>query len=130
MKKSQKESKIASISSKKNNSKSINKFQKAKIRASKEWKDLREVIRNIQDNKDFITQKKLTKKSAALHHMNLDASQYGNFSDLTHFMFLNSKTHSTLHFLYELYKKDKTVLDRLKIALEAMYEINQGQTFR
>lgn len=103
---------------------------KAKVRASKAWKDLREIVRKKQNNKDFLTEKRLAKKTAAVHHMDLDSANYGDFSDLSHFMFLNSKSHEFLHWAYEVYKKDPTFLDRVKYALDEMVEINQGQSFR
>lgn len=103
---------------------------KSKVRASKAWKELREQVREAQNGKDFITEKKLAKKTSAVHHMDLDSANYGDFSDLTHFVFLNSKTHAMVHWAYEEYKKDPAFMDRLKYVLDKMVEINQGQSFR
>lgn len=103
---------------------------KSKVRASKAWKELREVIREKQNNKDFLTEKRLAKKTAAVHHMDLDSANYGDFSDLSHFLFLNSKSHEFLHWAYEEYKNDPAFLDRVKYALDKMCEINHNLSYR
>lgn len=109
---------------------SSNADLKAKIRSSKAWKDLREKIKDLQEGKDYLSQKKLAKRTAALHHMDLNSEHYGDFSDLSHFVFLNSKGHESLHWAYEIYKKDPSFLDRFKELLDRMVEINQGASFK
>lgn len=94
--------------------------EKKKFRQTKEWKCFRE---KMKDRKvDALTLSKL-RKGWSLHHLDLDAMNYGNL-DEDHFVCLNNKSHDAVHFLYNYYKKDRKVLDRLKSILDKMIEIN------
>ena len=99
--------------------------EKDRVRHSKEWKELKETIRIKQNGRDCITGAKI-RKSANLHHMNLDPEEYGNLSDESHFILVNSNTHKWIHQMLPYYKKDETVIDRLEEILKKMKEINSN----
>ena len=73
---------------------------KRKFRASAEWKFLRQQVANLQEGRDFITGKKLS-KSFHLHHMNLNADDY---DDLTvwNYVALNHNSHKLIHMLWDM----------------------------
>lgn len=102
----------------------MNRLQKAKrsFRASKAWKKFRHQMNVKQKGIDPITGAKLC-KGANLHHRNITANEeeYGDISNEEDFIMLNSMTHKVLHFLYRYYKKDPTVLDRIKEELDKWY---------
>lgn len=75
-----------------------NQKQKQKFRASKKWKDFRDTVRHEQQN-DPVTGSKLT-RMAQLHHKDLNEEHYEDLSNRSHFVFLNVKTHETVHFLF------------------------------
>lgn len=97
--------------------------KKTKFRQSAKWKKFRHFINVKQKGLDFITHKKLL-KGANLHHMDLRAENYEDLSNPDNFIFLNKQMHSVVHDLYRYYEKDEGVLDRLKIVLDKMKEIN------
>ncbi len=76
-----------------------------------------------QDGRDFITKAKLRKYSA-LHHCDLRAENYTDLSNEENFFYLNNGCHDVVHYLYTYYKKDPTVLDRLKEVLDRMVFLN------
>lgn len=73
---------------------------KRKFRASPEWKFLRLQVAQLQENKDFITGKKLS-PHYHLHHMNLKADDY---DDLTvwNYVALNHNSHKLVHMLWDM----------------------------
>lgn len=95
---------------------------KIAFRQSKAWKQLRKTKRE-SDCKDALTLKKLSPQFN-LHHLDLNPDNYTNISDTDKFMCLNKKSHDTVHFLWTYYRKDPTVIDRLREILERMKEIN------
>ena len=74
-----------------------------------------------QGGRDYITRSKLRKYSA-LHHC--DMEHYTDLSNEENFYYLNNGCHDTVHYLYTYYKKDPTVLDRLKEVLDRMVFLN------
>lgn len=98
-----------------------NEREKKRFRATKCWKEFRESIRK-KIKFDFLTGKKLTGKWE-LHHLDLNQENY-QVLDEENFIPLNSRSHSTIHFLYTYYLKDPFILDRLKVILDRMKEIN------
>ena len=94
---------------------------KAKFRQRKCWKDFREHMKEVSENKDFITKSKLY-KTWNLHHLNPD--NYEVLED-DRFVALNSMTHDFVEWLYKYYRKDPTVLERIRDVMERMkgYEL-------
>jgi hypothetical protein len=99
-----------------------NEKKKKKFRQSKRWKDFRHRLNVKQNGVCFITKSKLRKLSA-VHHMDLNPENYDDLNE-ENFVFVLHSIHETIHVLYQYYKKDPTVLDRLKIVLEKMKELN------
>lgn len=98
--------------------------RKTKFRQSAKWKKFRHFMNVKQKGLCFITHKKLL-KCANLHHMDLNADNYEDLSNPDNFVFLNKSMHDTVHTLWRYYEKDETVLDRLKIVLDRMKELNK-----
>lgn len=94
-----------------------------KFLSSKEWKDFRQKIASRDLRKDYITQSKL-RTGFQCHHLNLNKDEYSDLDNKDNFISLNKKTHEFLHFIFEYYKKDPAVLDRLKELLDLMVELN------
>lgn len=97
-----------------------NQKQKQKFRASKKWKDFRDIVRHEQQN-DPVTGAKLTRR-ANLHHMNLDETKYEDLSKRENFVFLNQVTHKCLHFL--AHKDWRKRLAGITALVKRMAEIN------
>lgn len=95
---------------------------KRKVRASKEWKELKDYYRNVQNNIDPITLSKLS-KSANLHHMSQNNDFYDDFSQ-GRFLLLNHRSHVFLHFCYNQYKKQGD-FDFLKIIKSLVLEMDK-----
>lgn len=95
--------------------------EKKRFRQTKTWKEFRERLRK-SIKKDYLTGKPLRGKFE-LHHLDLNQENY-QVLDEENFIPLNSRSHSTIHFLYSYYLKDPFILDRLKIILDRMKEIN------
>lgn len=104
----------------------MNNTQKAKrnFRNSKKWKSFRSQIYKKQNGIDAITHKKLL-RYANLHHLDLDEQNYENLSNEENFVFLNKNMHKVVHELWRYYKTDQEILDRLKVVLDKMLEINK-----
>lgn len=98
--------------------------KKQKFRESKEWKEFREQKILEQKRIDPITNGRLLKASNC-HHLCMDESTYDDISDPEKFMVVNKATHKVIHFLYSYYKKDPTVLNRIRDVLDRMVELNQ-----
>lgn len=99
--------------------------EKQKFRQSAKWKKFRLFKKKEQDGLDLITQKKLY-KGFTVHHLDLDQSHYQDLSAPEHFLACNKKTHDNIHWLYDYYKNDKQILERIKVYLDLMLEINKG----
>ena len=110
---------------------SLSESQKGKkrLRSSKKWLTLRHLINVEQNGIDPITQKKLTRQ-CNLHHLNLREEDYDKLDNHEHFVMLNKQTHECVHFLYKYYCKDKGVIERLRVILDKMVEINNGNLER
>ena len=76
-----------------------------------------------QDGKDIITGKKLY-KGYNVHHLDMSTENYEKLEE-DNFICLNKQMHETIHTLFRYYKKDPTVLDRLKTVLDRMNELNK-----
>ena len=99
--------------------------ERAKFRQTKKWKDFRKDLISKQKI-DPLTLSKLTKQ-CNIHHYCLDSEQYDNIDD-KRCVALNMKTHDTLHFIYNIYKKDKDVIKRLTKLLKTMEKYNKQET--
>ena len=97
---------------------------KTKLRNSKAWKDLRKRFKKEQKI-DPITLKPLTNRFN-LHHRDLDETHYCDLSNNEHFVALNPTSHDLIHFLFNVVKREQSyeVLDRIKVELQKMAEIN------
>ena len=98
----------------------MNYKQRADFRKTKEWKAWRAKCR-LHCSKDYITKKPL-EREWNLHHLDLNTSRYNQITDMNRFMPLNKKTHEIVHEIYKWYKRDPSVLDRLKETLDKMKE--------
>ena len=96
---------------------------KAKFRQTKAWKEFRQKMRDKQNSLDYITGKKLN-KFWNLHHLDMSTENYEKLEE-DNFICLNKQMHETIHTLFRYYKKDPTVLDRLKTVLDRMNELNK-----
>ena len=100
-----------------------NSDKKSKFRQSKAWKEFRKRMFEKQDGKDIITGKKLY-KGYNVHHLDMSTENYEKLEE-DNFICLNKQMHETIHTLFRYYKKDPTVLDRLKTVLDRMNELNK-----
>ena len=99
---------------------------KSEFRKSDEWREFRVKVAESFDNKDFITGKKLTKGFNVHHlHMDQDIEGYCDLSNVEEFMPLNRYTHKLLHYIFTYYKKDPSVLERLKEVLDKMQMLSK-----
>lgn len=95
--------------------------QKNKFRSTSIWKNFK---KSFLEKVDPISLKRLP-KGYQLHHMDLNPAHYTNLKK-SNFCCLNGTTHSIVHYLYSIYRKDRNVLKRLKKILDKMVELNDG----
>ena len=105
--------------------KCLTSLEKSKFRRTRFWKEFRS---GFKDKVDPITLKKVP-KNFQLHHMRLDPCKYTDL-DEKYFVPLNGTTHDILHYLYEYYRKDKTILKRIEFLLDEMVEWNDSKNIR
>ena len=108
--------------SKKQNSQS----SKTKFRSTSTWKNFRQLLRK-ERRVDEITLQPL-RSGFQVHHMILhgrgsDEESYQDLSDKKNFRCYQAMTHRVIHWLFNFYKKDPTILDRIKSDLELMKEL-------
>ena len=101
---------------------------KTKVRRSPEWAELRKAKFDEQDGIDPITLRPLT-YGYNCHHMQCENWKKYDDLDPEKFVCLNSKSHSTIHFIWDIVKRegDFAVLDRIKEILEKMKELNKDE---
>jgi len=99
---------------------------KEKFRKSPEWKEFRSHMAILFNHRDYITGRRLV-KGFNVHHLKTDqeVESYCDISNEQNFIPLNSYCHKLLHYLFGHYKKDPTVLVRLKEILDKMCELNK-----
>lgn len=95
--------------------------QKKEFRKSKEWKNFSKTLK-AERKVDALTNAKL-RKGSLCHHLDLNPDHYTDL-DASNFETLNMKSHDVIHFLYNYYKKDPAVIDRLKDILHKMVLLN------
>lgn len=98
---------------------------KTRFRRSARWTKFRRYIKKKQQI-DPITGSPLT-PSCSVHHLDMREENYEDLSDETHFVALNSTSHSTVHFLWQAHGGwRRAVLSLIRI-LKAMDRINKGR---
>ena len=95
--------------------------QKKEFRKSKTWKEFTKALKE-ERKVDALTLQKLRKGSIS-HHLDLNPDNY-KVLDKANFETLNMKSHEVVHFLYNYYKKDPAIIDRLKDILHKMVLLN------
>lgn len=103
----------------------MNRAQQSKrnFRKSRRWKDFRRLMYIRSGKTDLITGHRL-KKGWQVHHRSLDESKYEVLEECN-FICVNNLTHKVIHWLWENYREDESILDRLKDEMERMKEINE-----
>ena len=97
--------------------------EKELFRKKGSWRRWRAKLKAAWNHMDAITLKPLT-KTWNLHHLDMRDKNYTKITDVSRFLPLNEDTHKFIHWLYRLWKKDKKVLDRIKLVMEKMEEMN------
>ena len=100
-----------------------NSDKKAAFRRTKTWKEWRHHIADIQNGKDAITGKRLSKMFHC-HHLDMSAENYNKLIE-ENFICLNKQMHDTLHILFRYYKNDPAILEKFKKYLDRMSELNK-----
>ena len=100
----------------------MNSTERNNFRKRKAWTDFRSTFKKEHD---ALTGSKLSKRFN-LHHLDMNSENYDNISNRENFLPLNSKSHECVHFLFEYYKKDPAILNRLKTILDKMVELNNN----
>lgn len=95
--------------------------RKKAFRTTKVWKDFTKGLK-AKRKVDALTLAKLRKGSTS-HHLDLNPDHY-EVLDEDLFETLNIKSHEVVHFMYNYYKKDPFIIDRLKAILHKMVLIN------
>lgn len=102
----------------------MNRTQKSKraFRKSKRWKDFRRKMYLLSGKTDIITGQRL-RKGWQVHHRDLSEEHYEQLAP-DNFLCCNNLTHKVIHWLWNIYKNDPTVIDRLRREMEIMETIN------
>ena len=95
--------------------------RKKAFRRTKTWINFTKELKE-ERKVDALTNAKLRKGSLS-HHLDLNPDHY-EILDKELFETLNIKSHDVVHFLYNYYKKDPAIIDRLKDILHKMVLIN------
>ncbi len=96
--------------------------QKKEFRKTKEWREFSKSLKT-ERKVDALTLAKL-RKGSLCHHLDLNPDNYREL-DPANFECLNMKSHDVIHFLYNYYKKDPEVLNRLKDILHKRILLNE-----
>lgn len=95
--------------------------RKKAFRKSKTWKEFTKALK-AERKVDALTNAKLRKGSLS-HHLDLNPDNYEKLIK-ENFECLNMKSHDVVHFMYNYYKKDPAIIDRLKDILHKMVLLN------
>lgn len=108
--------------------KALTKAQKDKrsFRASTVWKQFRQTMFHIQAGIDLITGSKLP-KAFHLHHKLLNADEYSNIGDESHFIACQPTTHKWIHWGLVQIKKlhSMEIIDRYVAELKREAILNE-----
>ena len=95
---------------------------KRRTRKSPEWAELRELLYNQQNGIDPVTLRPLVHGNC--HHLSQVWQKYDDLSP-EKFVLLNARTHETVHFLYDIYKRegdiDRVVNELKDIVIKMVY---------
>ena len=95
--------------------------QKKAFRKTKAWREFSKELK-AERKVDALTLAKLRKGSLS-HHLDLNPDNYEKLIK-ENFECLNMKSHDVVHFMYNYYKKDPAIVDRLKDILHKMVLLN------
>ena len=95
---------------------------KTAFRSTSKWKRFR---KSMGDSclVDFITNLPL-ESGWQCHHMDLDPSHYEDLQDRSKFRCLNKTTHNFIHWIWQYYKEDPSIINRLDDLLYEMQKTN------
>lgn len=105
------------------NSKTTDAKIKNEFRKTLKWKRFRYELVDFYDNLDSLTNKPLH-KGFNIHHLDLRTENYTKLTP-ERFRPLNTASHDCIHFLYNYYKKDPFIIDRLRTILDLMVKYNE-----
>lgn len=106
----------------KKKTKSTASKEKSKFRQSARWRKIRAFKKKECSGIDYITGKKLL-KGFQLHHKDMRLENYTRLEP-DRFICLNKMSHEMLHFLYNYYKNDTSIIERIRAVLEEMKKFN------
>lgn len=101
----------------------MNEQQRLSFRKSERWKKFRAKCRR-HCSKDFITNKPLT-RTWNLHHLDMNMDRYDNLSEIERFLPLNQRTHEALHTIFNIYRHDPKVIERLVRVMDRMLKYSR-----
>lgn len=110
--------------------KKVTQKDKRRFRDSKRWKEFREHMKSLQENRCQITGAKLT-RLWQLHHMSLDETKYDELID-ENFVCLSWNMHKVVHALFVKSKPKEwriRVLNLIRI-LKKMEKLNSLSTLK
>ncbi len=104
-------------------------IKKRKVRASPEWTELRETVKDEQ-KVDPISMRPLS-KSFGLHHLSQDDNYYNDL-ERNRFVGLNDYSHRCIHYLYDIVQRegDFEVLERIRLIIERMQDLTESDAMR
>lgn len=85
------------------------------------WREFRRRMFMLNNGLDYITRLPLL-ANYNVHHIDMSFDKYTDLSDMNRFCVLNEDTHSFIHWLYNMYKLDNTVLDRVNKLITDMHK--------
>lgn len=91
------------------------------FRRTNEWIKFRSKMFMLNNGIDYITRLPLL-SNYNVHHIDMSFDNYTDLSDVNRFCVLNEDTHSFIHWLYNMYKLDNTVLVRVNKLITDMYK--------
>ena len=104
--------------------KTDNQKEKARARNTKAWSQLKEIVVKRYFGVDPVTKAPL-RRGWNLHHCDMRKEFYNDFNP-DKFLPLNNRTHEFIHWLYDYWRNDKGIMDRLKLVMEMMGRANGG----
>lgn len=96
--------------------------KKALFRKTSRWANFKIEMKNRGLGVDRITRKPLN-KGWNLHHCDLDPEHY-EILNWNNFECLNPATHDFIHWLYNFYKKDPFIIERIEDLMKKMVALN------
>ena len=102
--------------------------EKTKFRNSYVFKKFKAFLKKRSKKLDEITELPLMKGST-VHHLDTTNENYKDLSNDENFIILNKSTHTFLHWLYPIYKKNPMVLENLKRFLLIMKDLENKSKY-